>query len=339
MRAVVHRKALPVTDPDCFIDAEIERPQPGPHDLLVRVEAVSVNPVDAKTRAGGDPPGGERVLGFDAAGVVAEVGAAVTLFRPGDAVFYAGSIVRPGANSEYHLVDERIVGHKPATIRFAEAAALPLTAITAYELLFHRIGVRPGDSADRRSLLIVGGAGGVGSVAIQFARALTGLTVVATAARPDSVGWCRALGAHHVVDHSAPFAPQLSALGFDAVDIVLGLTHTAEHWPQLAALVAPLGHFGVIDNLPTVDFTPLRGRSTSLHYELMFTRPRFGTADMIEQHRLLEHVARLVDAGRIKTTMTEIVGPIDAAHLREAHRRIESGRTIGKLVLAGFGRP
>lgn len=336
MRAVAYERALPVTDPHCLVDVDIDRPEPGTRDLLVQVGAVSVNPVDVKIRGGSDPHDGRRILGFDAAGIVVSVGSAVSLFRPGDEVYYAGSLLRPGTDAEYHLVDERIVGRKPRTLTFAEAAALPLTAITAWELLFQRIGVAMNGDRDRRSLLLVGGAGGVGSIAIQLARALTDLTVVATASRAETIEWCRGLGAHHVIDHGKSFGPQLAEIGFTGIDIVLGLNKTAEHWSDIAAALAPLGHIGVIDGIGDADLAPLRAKGGSLHFELMFTRPRFETPDMTAQHELLEQVARLVDDGRIRTTLTKVVGPIDAAHLREAHRLVETGRTIGKVCLAGF---
>jgi NADPH2:quinone reductase len=341
MRAVVFRKSLPVDDPEALVDVEMAKPEPGARDLLVRVEAVSVNPVDTKVRRGGDPPEGGRVLGFDAAGVVEAVGAKATLFKPGDAVFYAGSIVRPGANTEYHLVDERIVGRKPASLGFAEAAALPLTSITAWELLFDRIGVKRGEGADRRSLLIVGGAGGVGSMAIQIARRLTSLTVIATASRPETRAWVTELGAHHAIDHAQPFAPQLRAAGFEPVDIVLALTGTVQHAGQIAEVVAPEGHIGLIEGaaaLKAFDTAPLFAKSVGVHNELMFTRSTFGTPSMIGQHRLLGEITDLVDRGEIRTTLKEVVGPIDAANLRKAHALIESGKAIGKVVLEGWPR-
>ena len=339
MRAVVFRKSLPIADADALVDVELPRPEAGGRDLLVKVEAVSVNPVDAKVRRGGDPAGGMRVLGWDAAGTVEAAGPDATLFKPGDAVFYAGSVARPGANSEYHLVDERIVGRKPSSLGFAEAAALPLTAITAWELLLDRIGVKRGDAADRRSLLIVGGAGGVGSMAIQIARQLTGLTVIATASRSETQAWVRQLGAHHVIDHTQPFAPQLAAVGLPAVDIVLALTGTAQNAGQIGEVIAPEGHLGLIEGaaaLKAFDTGPLFSKSVGVHLELMFTRSTFGTASMIEQHRLLTEIADLVDRGAIRTTLREIVGPIDAAHLKQAHALIESGRAIGKVVLQGW---
>jgi len=339
MRAVAFRKSLPIADPEALVDVEIDKPEPAGHDLLVKVEAVSVNPVDTKQRRAGDPPGGLRVLGFDAAGTVAAVGPAVSLFRPGDAVYYAGTRTRPGANAEFHLVDERIVGRKPKSLGFAQAAALPLTAITAWELLFDRIGVRRGEGADRRSLLVIGGAGGVGSIAIQLARRLTSLAVIATASRPETQAWVRSLGAHHVVDHSRPLGPQLGAAGFPAPDIVLTLTGTAQHAKEIGEIIAPQGRLGLIEGagaLPAFDAATLFAKSVSIHLELMFTRPAFATLDMIEQHRLLCEVADLVDRGVIRTTLGQIVGPIDAAHLRKAHALIESGKAMGKLVLEGW---
>jgi NADPH2:quinone reductase len=341
MRAVVFRKSLPITDPEALVDVELPRPEPTGRDLLVKVEAISVNPVDTKRRRGGDPPGGMRVLGWDAAGTVAVAGPDATIFKAGDAVFYAGSVVRPGANSEYHLVDERIVGRKPAKLGFAEAAAMPLTAITAWELLFDRIGVKRGEGADKRSLLVVGGAGGVGSMAIQLARRLTGLTVIATASRPETQAWVRELGAHHIVDHSKPWAPQLAAIGLPAVDIVLGLTETARNAPQISEVIAPEGHLGLIEGaagLGAFDHAALFGKCIGVHLELMFTRSSFGLPSMIEQHKLLSQVADLVDRGILRTTLKQVLSPIDAANLRKAHAQLESGTTIGKLVLEGWPR-
>jgi zinc-binding alcohol dehydrogenase family protein len=339
MRAVAFRKSLPITDPAALVDVDQPQPQPGARDLLVKVEAISVNPVDTKVRRGGDPADGLRVLGYDAAGTVAAVGAEASLFKPGDAVFYAGARERPGANAEFHLVDERIVGRKPSSLSFAEAAAIPLTAITAWELLFDRIGVKRGEGADRRSLLVVGGAGGVGSMAIQIARKLTGLTVIATASRPETQAWVRELGAHHVIDHTQPYAPQLEGVGVPAPAIVLALTGTPQNAGQIAQVIAPEGHLGLIEGaaaLQAFDAGPLFLKSVGVHLELMFTRAGFGTPSMIEQHRLLTEVADLVDRGILRTTLKETVGPIDAANLKTAHALVESGKTIGKVVLAGW---
>ncbi len=317
--------------------------EPGPHDLLVKVEAVSVNPVDTKLRRNNDPGGDAKVLGYDAAGMVAEVGGAVALFKPGDAVCYAGSIARPGSDAEFHVVDERIVGPKPATLDFAESAALPLTALTAWELLFDRIGVKPGPNADRRSLLIVGGAGGVGSIAIQLASTLTDMTVIATASRPETVDWVKRLGAHHVIDHAKPLAPSLPLLGFPSVDVITAFAGTRAHASALADIVAAEGHIGMIEGdgpagLAPEDFGKLFQKAAALHFELMFVRPR-GGASMIRQHEILRDVAALVDAGKLRTTMTRKLSPISAATLREAHAAVESGRTIGKVVVAGWPDP
>jgi zinc-binding alcohol dehydrogenase family protein len=339
MRAVAYLHSRPVEAEDVFVDVELPRPVPGPRDLLVKVEAVSVNPVDMKTRQGTDPKGTPKVLGYDAAGTVEAVGSAVSLFKPGDAVWYAGSIMRPGTDSEFHLVDERIVGRKPKTLSFAEAAALPLTAITAWELLFDRIGVKPGDMSDKRSLLIIGGAGGVGSAAIQLARALTGLTVIATASRPETIAWVKQLGAHHVVDHSSPMAPQLTALGM-APDIVAMLAGAGQHAAEACEVVAPEGHIGVIEGTFSFDAPSqgkLRMKSVALHFESMFTRSNAQTSTMVRQHELLDEVTSLVESGKIRTTLAKTLSPINAANMREAHRLVETGRTIGKIVLAGWG--
>ncbi|WP_455182903.1 zinc-binding alcohol dehydrogenase family protein [Azospirillum palustre] len=341
MKAVGFRKSLPIADAGALIDVEIDRPAPTGRDLLVRVEAVSVNPVDTKVRRNALPTEGDlRILGFDAAGIVEAVGPDVTLFRPGDAVFYAGSIDRPGTNSEYHLVDERIVGARPASLSVAEAAALPLTAITAWEMLFHRLGLpRDGDgnnAGEGKSLLIVGGAGGVGSIAIQLARRLSKVRVLATASRPETADWVRELGAHDVIDHSRPMAEEVKALGLAGVDYVFSTNATDRHFQDLVELVAPQGHIGLIDDPEPIDVRLLKRKSVSLHWELMFTRPLFQTDDMIAQHELLTEVSRLVDAGTLRTTLTETLGRIDAATLRKAHALIESGKARGKVVLEGF---
>ena len=338
MRAVAFAKSLPIDAPEALIDIVVERPTPGPRDLLVKVEAVSVNPVDVKVRAGGDPPA-PRILGFDAAGTVAAIGRDATLFKPGDAVFYAGSNMRPGTNGEFHLVDERIVGRMPKTLSFADAAALPLTALTAWELFFDRIGIVRRPDLDMRSLLIVGGAGGVGSIAIQIACRLTGLTVIATASRPETVAWVRELGAHHVIDHRQPFAVQLAAIGMPAVDIVASFAGTKSNAAEIVAVVAPEGRIGTIEG--ATGFGPAETdkmfrKSVGFHFELMFTRSSLATATMIGQHRILDEVAGLVDRGLIRSTRKTTLGPISAASLREAHRLVESGRMIGKVVVEGW---
>ncbi len=337
MKAVGYFTPSPIAADQALVDLDIPEPVPGPRDLKVRIEAVSVNPVDTKIRAGVAPPeGSAKILGWDAAGVVTAIGPEVTLFQPGDEVFYAGSIARPGTNAEYHTVDERIVGRKPRSLSWAEAAAMPLTAITAWELLFDRLGVAPGKTPDGRSLLSNGGAGGVGSMLIQLAARLTGLTVIATASRPETQAWCRELGAHHVVDHARDLVAELAAIGCPQVDLVASLTATDRHYPGIIPAIRPQGKFALIDDPATLDIVPLKRASISAHWELMFTRSLFETPDMIAQHRLLNEVAALVDAGVIRTTATETLGRIDAATLRRAHQAIESGSTRGKIVLAGF---
>ncbi|MEO8164107.1 MAG: zinc-binding alcohol dehydrogenase family protein [Betaproteobacteria bacterium] len=337
MKAVGYRSSLPIDNAESLLDLTLPDPVPGARDLVVAVKAISVNPVDTKVRMRAAPdPGQVKVLGFDAAGVVSAVGAAVTLFRPGDEVFYAGSIARPGTNSELHAVDERIVGPKPRTLSFAQAAALPLTGITAWELLFDRLGLVPGDSQRTGTLLIVGGAGGVGSIMIQLARKLTGLTVIATASRAESQKWITALGAHHVVDHSKPLAAEVRALGIQQVDVVASLTHSEQHLAQIAEIIAPQGRFGMIDDPKTFDILALKRKSVSIHWEFMFTRAVFETADMIAQHQLLKQIADMVDAGALRSTPSEEFGTINAANLRRAHALIESGRATGKIVLSGF---
>jgi zinc-binding alcohol dehydrogenase family protein len=336
MKAVGYRQSLPIDDPASLEDLELPAPTPAPRDLLVRVKAVSVNPVDTKVRKGVAPePGQAKVLGWDAVGTVEAVGASVSAFRPGDRVYYAGSITRPGANSELHVVDERIAALAPQSLDDAQAAALPLTTITAYELLFDRLRVAKNGGAGQ-TLLIVGGAGGVGSILIQLARQLTGLRVVATASRAETRAWCLSLGAHAVIDHSKPLAAELRAAGIGEVDMVASLTETARHYPQIIESLRPQGQLAVIDDAPVLDAMPLKGKSISLHWELMFTRSKFETPDMARQGELLAEVAALVDAGRIRTTANASFGTINAANLRRAHALIESGRAQGKVVLAGF---
>jgi len=337
MKIVSFHQPLPISDPESFLDLTGEQPRPGPRDLLVEVRAISVNPVDTKIRAGGGPggPNGELpILGWDAAGIVKETGAEVTLFKAGDEVYYAGSVDRPVSYAQFHCVDERIVGRKPTAIGFAEAAALPLTTITAWEMLFDRL--RIGNSA-RGSLLIVGAAGGVGSIAIQLAKQLTNLTTIATASRPQTQEWCRRMGAHHVIDHAKPLASQVRAIAPDGVNYVVALTRTEDHFDELVEAMAPQSAMALIENpARPLEITKLKPKSISLHWEFMFTRPRYQTPDMGEQGRLLNEVAALVDAGRIQTTMQVNLGAINAANMKQAHSLVESGRTVGKIVLAGF---
>jgi len=334
MKAVGFKAPSPIDVPESLIDLDLPQPVPTGRDLLVAVRAVSVNPVDTKVRASRTPVEGQaEVIGWDAAGVVEAVGPEATLFKVGDPVFYAGAIDRPGSNAQFQLVDERIVGRKPASLSFAEAAALPLTAITAWELLFDRLGATTDSTG---ALLVVGGAGGVGSILIQLARQLTGLTVIATASRPQTRDWCLALGAHHVVDHTGDLVSAVKASGAGPVGLAASLTNTTDHFPALVEILAPQGRLGVIDDPKSLDALPLKWKSISLHWEMMFARSLYQTPDMIEQHRLLDAVADLVDAGRLKTTLTQVLAPINAANLKTAHAAVESGRTRGKIVLEGF---
>jgi NADPH2:quinone reductase len=337
MRAVGYQASLPIDAPAALVDIELPKPQPTGRDLLVEVRAISVNPVDTKVRRRAKPVAGQwKVLGYDAVGIVAATGADATLFKPGDAVFYAGDITRQGTNAEYHLVDERIVGRKPTSLGWAEAAALPLTAITAWEALFDRLDVRKPVPGEAQTILIIGGAGGVSSIAIQLARRLTDLTVIATASRPETRSWVQELGAHHVIDHAKPLADQVAALGVPAPGFVFSTTNTEKHLAEIAKLIAPQGRFALIDDPATLDVLTLKGKCLSVHWEMMFTRSMFQTADMTEQGALLNEVADLVDSGTIRTTVGEKFGSINAANLKRAHALIESGRARGKVVLEGF---
>jgi NADPH:quinone reductase len=337
MRAVGYQQSLPIEAEASLLDIELPKPEPRERDILVSVRAVSVNPVDAKVRMRAQPAAGQHaVLGFDAAGVVEAVGPEATLFKPGDEVFYAGVLNRPGTNAEYHLVDERIVGRKPRRIGFAEAAALPLTAITAWEALFDRLDVTREVPGAARNVLIVGGAGGVGSIAIQLLCALTDLKVIATASRPETVAWAKQLGAHHVIDHARPLASEVEKLGCGQPGFVLSTTNTDKHWADIAELIAPQGRICLIDDPKTADVMPFKRKCVSVHWEFMFARPLYQTPDMEKQHHLLNEVARLVDEGRIRTTLGENLGRINAANLKRAHRLIESGTAKGKIVLEGF---
>jgi len=336
MKAIGYRQNLPIENAEALEDVELPTPTPGPRDLLVRVQAVSVNPVDAKIRRDRAPaPGQVEVLGWDAVGIVEGRGAEVAGFKPGDRVYYAGTINRPGTNSELHLVDERIVALAPKSLDDAQAAALPLTSITAYELLFDRLRLAKGGGVGKK-LLVVGGAGGVGSMLIQLARQLTRLQVIATASRPETREWCFRLGAHAIIDHSQPLSVGLKAAGIDAVDYVAALNQTRQHYPEIIESLTPQGALAAIDDMAGLDVMKLKSKSISLHWELMFTRPLYQTADLAEQGRLLAEVAQLVDAGRICTTAHTAMGPINARNLRRAHALIESGRSLGKVVLAGF---
>jgi NADPH2:quinone reductase len=338
MKAVGLYRPLPVTDPESLVDLELPVPQPTGRDLQVEVRAISVNPVDYKQRMRAAAATGPIVLGWDVAGVVRAAGAEATLFKPGDEVYYAGSIQRPGANAEFHLVDERIVGRKPRQLDFSAAAALPLTTLTAWESLFDRLNISR-EGADRgKSILMIGAAGGVGSIAIQLARRLAGLRVIGTASRPESAQWVRDLGAEHVIDHRGVLIDQLRAAGFDGVDYVLCLTDATEYFPAFADVIRPQGKICLIVSMTApVQLTALMSKSVAVVWELMFTRSLHNTADMQRQHEILDEVAALIDGGALKTTVSNNLGTINAANLRRAHALLEEGKTIGKLVLSGFG--
>jgi zinc-binding alcohol dehydrogenase family protein len=348
MKAIAAPRSLPSDDSGCLLDLELPRPQAENRDLLVRVEAVAVNPVDTKVRASLTGKGPPRVLGWDAAGVVEEIGAQVSRFRVGDPVCFAGDISRPGCNAEYVLVDERISGRKPGNLSFAEAAALPLTSLTAWEALFERLAANPpspdrvgdgggvGGGGDGRSLLILGGAGGVGSIAIQLAR-LSGLEVIASASRPESQAWLRQLGADHVVDHGRPLPEQLAAIGHGQVDLIANFCDTDRYWAVMAELIRPLGSIvAIVGNRQPLDLNLLRNKSVLFAWEYMFSRSLYGTPDLERQGAILERVADLVEAGQLRSTLQRTLSPINATRLRQAHAELESGRMIGKLVLAGW---
>jgi len=338
MKAVGLYRYLPVAHPEALVDVEVPAPTVSGRDLLVEVKAIAVNPVDYKSRAPRDlVETTPKILGWDVAGVVKAAGPAATLFKTGDAVYYAGSRTRPGGNSELHLVDERIVGRKPAKLSFAEAAALPLTMLTAWEGLFDRMAISKRGADAGKSVLIIGGAGGVGSVAIQLAKQLARLTVVATASRPDSIKWVLGLGADHVVDHTKDLVPQLAALGLREVDYIFCLSSTDQYFPAFAPLIKPQGRIcAIVSTQKPVELAPLMAKSVTFAWELMFTRPAFETDDMRAQGELLNEAAALVDAGTLRTTMVENLGRINAANLKRAHALLEGGHVIGKLVLEGF---
>jgi alcohol dehydrogenase len=337
MKAIGVHQYLPTSDPDCFVEFDQATPAPGPRDLLVRIKAVSVNPVDTKVRAGiSAEPGEPRVLGWDAAGIVEQVGNEASLFKPGDAAWYAGSITRPGCNAELQCVDERIAGHKPASLGYAEAAAMPLTAITAWEALFERLGIHRLKDAGK-SILIIGGAGGVGSIAIQMASEIAGLAVIATASRDETMAWCRKMGASECINHRNDMKQELERIGVAEVDYILCLNDTDYYFAIMADVIKPQGKIcSIVGNSRPLDLDLLKSKSATFAWEFMFTRAMYETDDMHRQHELLEEVARLIDAGRLQTTLTCQHGTMSAETLRTAHAELESGRMIGKLVLDGM---
>jgi zinc-binding alcohol dehydrogenase family protein len=342
MKAVGYQTNLPIDNPQALVDITLPDPVAQGRDLLVEVCAVSVNPVDTKVRKSAAPQAGEwKVLGWDATGIVKAVGSDVTLFKPGDRVWYAGSIARAGSNSELHLVDERIAGHMPKSLDFGPAAALPLTSLTAWELLFDRLEVPQADVDNRdagkgKTLLVIGAAGGVGSILVQLARQLTQVTIIGTASRPETREWALLHGAHHVIDHSKPLSEEIAKAKLPAPDYVISLTHTEQHFDQVVEVIAPQGKFGLIDDPAPIDVRKFKRKAVSLHWELMFTRALFNTADMAQQNAILNRVAELVDAGTIRSTVNESFGRINAENLKRAHALLESNRAQGKIVLEGF---
>lgn len=337
MKAVGYQTSLPITDDKALIDLTLPVPKPSDHDILVAVKAISVNPVDTKVRKNRAPkPGQPEVLGWDAAGEIVAIGENVTTYKIGDRVWYAGDITRPGTNCEYHIVDERIVGRMPKGTSFAHAASLPLTSITAYEMLFDRLNVREPVPGGAPAVLIIGGAGGVGSIAIQLLRALTDLTVIATASRSETKAWVKELGAHHVIDHSDALSPQVEAIGFGAPSFVFSTTYSDSYINDVTTLIAPQGRYGLIDDPSTFDIMPFKGKSISIHWEMMYTRSMHQTVDMIRQQELLNEIAALVEEGKVQTTVSEVIGSINASNLKHAHELLESGKAKGKLVLEGF---
>ncbi len=334
MKAIGYKNAGPISAQDALIEFETEVPELGPNDLLVEVRGISVNPVDVKVRANAQPEGAPRILGFDAAGIVKEAGSDTTRFKPGDEVFYAGDITRPGTNAEFHTVDERIVGRKPSSFDFTEAAGMPLTTITAWEILFDSFGLKEGDGAGD-SLLVVGGAGGVGSILIQLAKKLTGLNVVATASRSDTREWVERMGADHIINHRNPLDEEMKALGITP-RYVASLTYTDTHFGAIVELVKPRGHIALIDDPVALDILPLKSKALSVSWEFMFTRSMFQTEDIDAQYQLLNRTADLLDDGTLISTVNKHGGVLSVADLRAAHELQESGRAIGKTVLDGF---
>lgn len=338
MRAIAHRRPGPIDGDGSLVEVDLADPVPGPGDLLVDIRAVSVNPADVKVRAGVPLQSGKelRVLGFDGAGEVVAVGSGIRDFRPGDAVFFVTDGFDRGSNAELALVDARMAAHWPATLDWAEAAALPVAAGTAWEILFERMDVMRSVPGAAPAVLVVNGAGGVGSAAIQLLRARTDLTVIASASRPETRDWVAALGAHHVVNHCQPMAPQVAALGIGRPGLVLSTSHTQDHLADVVELIAPQGRIGAIDDPTALDIVLLKDKSLSFHWEYLLTRSTHDTPDVAELGNILGEVAALADAGRFRTIVTRRLTPIDATTLAEAHRIVESGMVHGKVALSGW---
>ena len=335
MKAIGYQKSLPIENELSLQDIELETPTAHGHDILVEVKAVSVNPVDFKIRQAMPAAEGEyKVIGWDATGVVKSVGENVSLFKPGDKVWYAGDITRSGSNVQFQLVDERIVGHMPSSLSYGEAAALPLTSITAWELLFDRLNVAKND--DSKSILVIGAAGGVGSIMVQLLKQRTKLNIIASASRAETISWLEDLGADTIVNHRNPLSEEFAAKNLSEVNYVVSLNNTEQHLPEIEKVVKPQGQFALIDDPETLNIVPFKNKSVSVHWELMFTRSLFKTDDMQEQHVILNNVATMIDQGLIKTTVGEYLGKINAANLRKAHQHLESQTAKGKVVLEGF---
>jgi zinc-binding alcohol dehydrogenase family protein len=337
MKAIAVYEALPTDDPNCFESIDLEMPVAEGLDILVRIDGISINPVDSKQRLGLSARLDEPlVLGWDACGEVISVGDRVQNFKPGDMVMYAGDITRPGSYAEFQLVDERIVGPKPAELSCEEAATLPLTTLVAWESLFDRLEITRNDS-DNPALLIIGGAGGLGSMAIQFARQLSNCTIIATASRPETQQWCADLGAHHVIDHSVDLEDQLKAIGFETVPYILNCSNNIPYWEMMSRLVAPEGAICLVASTRAkLDLDIYMAKSVRINYELMFTRSIFGTDKMPVQGEVLSRVSEMISAGTIRHVMTRNLGPMTTATLVEAHKIIEQGRMIGKMALSGI---
>ncbi|MGP5120649.1 zinc-binding alcohol dehydrogenase family protein [Psychrobacter alimentarius] len=342
MKAIGYKDNFAIDNEQALQDITLEKPTATGHDILVEVKAISVNPVDYKIRQSRPAPDGEyAVIGWDAAGIVTAVGDEVSLFSVGDKVYYAGDLTRSGSNAEYQLVDERIVGRMPSSLSFAEAAALPLTTITAWEMLFERLQIpvsdsSSGESANDVSVLVIGAAGGVGSILTQLLKTRTSATIIGTASRDESVQWLKDLGADHVINHRNPLFDELQQTGINEVDYVISLNNTDEHYEEIIKCLKPQGKLGLIDDPKSLDANALKTKCLSLHWEFMFTRSMFHTPDMLEQHRLLNDVAKLIDAGDIKTTVAHNLGTITAEHVRHAHQMLENQQAHGKIVLEGW---
>ena len=335
MKAIGYQKAGPITEANSLVDIDVPVPELRPHDVLVQVKGISINPVDSKIRTNVSPESGYKVIGYDACGTITAVGADVTGFQVGDDVFYAGDLTRPGTNSEFHAVDARIIGKKPQSLDFDEAAGIPLTAITAWELLFDNMRLVE-NGEDGKSILVLGGAGGVGSILIQLVKKLTKATVIATASRDETRQWVTKMGADHVIDHSQPLAPQMQALGI-MPDYIASLRGTDQNWEEMCAMIAPRGHIALIDDPQGININLGKQKAISISWEFMFTRPMFDMADIAAQGHLLNRVSEMLDDGVLQSTVTGKLGALSAETLKTAHATQETGRVIGKNVMTGLG--